>query len=138
MDRAAAEALQAMPPPEYAPVPLQQKDLQLVFRHDCMYVVGGGGWGVPDPPMCIICMSRWGPIVQWVGRCCSRTGAAEGYAARPLLHTIRTGVGPHRHAPTAHHVRRAPGCLDPQCVLCQHQPQRRCMVNFDRKWVPQS
>lgn len=30
------EALATVPPPEYACVPLEQRDLQLVFRHDCM------------------------------------------------------------------------------------------------------
>ncbi len=30
---------------------------------------------------------------------------------------------------------RALGCLDPQCSLCQHNPSRRCVVNFDRKYL---
>ena len=30
---------------------------------------------------------------------------------------------------------RALGCLDPQCSLCQHNPNRRCTVNFDRKYL---
>lgn len=30
---------------------------------------------------------------------------------------------------------RALGCLDPQCALCQHNPNRRCVVNFDRKYL---
>ncbi len=29
----------------------------------------------------------------------------------------------------------AAGCLDPQCMLCQHNPQRRCLINFDRKYL---
>ena len=36
IERAAAEALQALPPPLMAAVPLHEKDLQLVFRHDCV------------------------------------------------------------------------------------------------------
>lgn len=35
LDRAAAEALQALPPPDYGHVPLELMELQLVFRHDC-------------------------------------------------------------------------------------------------------
>ena len=30
---------------------------------------------------------------------------------------------------------RALGCLRPQCTLCQHNPSRRCSVNFDRKYL---
>ncbi|GAX78271.1 hypothetical protein CEUSTIGMA_g5713.t1 [Chlamydomonas eustigma] len=59
------EALSAIPPPVYDIIPLENRDLQLVFRHDCM----------------------------------------------------------------------ALGCLDPQCSLCQHNPSRRCVVNFDRKYL---
>lgn len=29
----------------------------------------------------------------------------------------------------------APGCLEPQCALCQHSTARRCALNFDRKYV---
>ena len=32
-------------------------------------------------------------------------------------------------------IDRALGCLDPQCSLCQHNPSRRCVVNFDRKYL---
>jgi hypothetical protein len=35
LDRAAAEALQALPPPDYGHVPIEMLELQLVFRHDC-------------------------------------------------------------------------------------------------------
>lgn len=34
--KAANEALQAMPAAEYGPTPLETRDLQLVFRHDCL------------------------------------------------------------------------------------------------------
>lgn len=27
------------------------------------------------------------------------------------------------------------GCLDPQCSLCENNPNRRCDVNFDRKYL---
>lgn len=30
---------------------------------------------------------------------------------------------------------RSLGCLDAQCVLCEHNPHRRCSVNFSPKWV---
>ncbi|KAG1669208.1 hypothetical protein FOA52_001459 [Chlamydomonas sp. UWO 241] len=65
ISKSLAEAYQAVPPPEYSVIPLEDRDLQLVFRHDCM----------------------------------------------------------------------ALGCLDPQCALCQHNPCRRCVVNFDRKYL---
>jgi len=65
VSKSLAEAYQAVPPPEYSVIPLEDRDLQLVFRHDCM----------------------------------------------------------------------ALGCLDPQCALCQHNPNRRCVVNFDRKYL---
>jgi hypothetical protein len=35
LDRAAAEALQGLPPPDYGHVPVELMELQLVFRHDC-------------------------------------------------------------------------------------------------------
>jgi hypothetical protein len=57
---ATADALAALPPPDYSAAPLAVRDLQLVFRHDCQSL----------------------------------------------------------------------GCLDPQCVLCEHNPHRRCSVNF--------
>lgn len=31
--------------------------------------------------------------------------------------------------------RRSLGCLDPQCVLCEHNPHRRCNVNFAPKYL---
>ena len=34
--QALAEALSAIPPPVYDIVPLENRELQLVFRHDCM------------------------------------------------------------------------------------------------------
>lgn len=58
-------ALQAIPPPDYSQIQVEDMDLQLVFRHECL----------------------------------------------------------------------ALGCLDPQCVMCQHNPHRRCSVNFDRKYL---
>lgn len=30
---------------------------------------------------------------------------------------------------------RSLGCLDPQCVLCEHNPNRRCNVNFAPKYL---
>jgi hypothetical protein len=36
LDRAAAEALTALPPPDYGTVPVEALELQLVFRHDCL------------------------------------------------------------------------------------------------------
>ncbi|GIL45703.1 hypothetical protein Vafri_2882 [Volvox africanus] len=65
LDRAAAEALAYLPPGDHGQLSLEDKQLQLVFRHDCL----------------------------------------------------------------------ALGCLDPQCALCTHNPSRRCMVNFDRKYL---
>lgn len=35
----------------------------------------------------------------------------------------------------AHRLRRSLGCLDPQCVLCEHNPHRRCSVNFAPKYL---
>ncbi len=32
-------------------------------------------------------------------------------------------------------ARRSLGCLDPQCVLCEHNPHRRCNVNFAPKYL---
>ena len=32
-------------------------------------------------------------------------------------------------------VLRAIGCLDPQCHLCQYNPARRCMVNFNPRYL---
>jgi hypothetical protein len=37
--------------------------------------------------------------------------------------------------PPFHPPKRAPGCLEPQCALCQHSTDRRCTFNFDRKYV---
>lgn len=36
LDRAAAQALQLLPPPDYGRVPVERLELQLVFRHDCL------------------------------------------------------------------------------------------------------
>ena len=33
------------------------------------------------------------------------------------------------------HLHRSLGCLDPQCVLCEHNPHRRCNVNFAPKYL---
>ncbi|KAK9846825.1 hypothetical protein WJX84_002893 [Apatococcus fuscideae] len=62
---AAAEAIASLPPPELGRVAIENRDLQLVFRHDCLSL----------------------------------------------------------------------GCLDPQCVLCEHNPHRRCNVNFAPKYL---
>jgi hypothetical protein len=46
LDRAAAEALSMLPPPDYGHVPVEMMELQLVFRHDCQCVARAhGGWG---------------------------------------------------------------------------------------------
>ena len=36
---------------------------------------------------------------------------------------------------TLHNCGRSLGCLDPQCVLCEHNPHRRCNVNFAPKYL---
>ena len=66
-DRAVAETYTQLPPPEYGQIAVENRELQLVFRHDCL----------------------------------------------------------------------ALGCTDMQCALCQHNPHRRCRVNFDRKYLVQ-
>eukprot|EP00891_Asterochloris_glomerata_P008152 jgi/Astpho2/8152/Aster-03085 len=63
LQHATAEAIASLPGP--ASVPVESRDLQLVFRHDCLSL----------------------------------------------------------------------GCLDPQCVLCEHNPHRRCNVNFAPKYL---
>eukprot|EP00208_Stichococcus_sp_RCC1054_P004620 CAMPEP_0206134604 /NCGR_PEP_ID=MMETSP1473-20131121/106_1 /ASSEMBLY_ACC=CAM_ASM_001109 /TAXON_ID=1461547 /ORGANISM="Stichococcus sp, Strain RCC1054" /LENGTH=488 /DNA_ID=CAMNT_0053526221 /DNA_START=191 /DNA_END=1654 /DNA_ORIENTATION=+ len=65
IQEAAVQAIQTLPPPEYGSSSLETRDLQLVFRHDCLSL----------------------------------------------------------------------GCLDPQCVLCEHNPHRRCNVNFAPKYL---
>ncbi|CAL5229988.1 g13422 [Coccomyxa viridis] len=65
VQQAAAEAIASLPAPEYGRVAVENRDLQLVFRHDCLSL----------------------------------------------------------------------GCLDPQCVLCEHNPHRRCNVNFAPKYL---
>jgi hypothetical protein len=65
VQQAALDCLQALPPPDYSGVALEHRDLQLVFRHDCLSL----------------------------------------------------------------------GCLDAQCVLCEHNPHRRCSVNFSPKYL---
>lgn len=65
IQQAAAETIATLPPPEYGPASVEHRDLQLVFRHDCLSL----------------------------------------------------------------------GCLDPQCVLCEHNPHRRCNVNFAPKYL---
>ncbi|KAK9840330.1 hypothetical protein WJX74_007747, partial [Apatococcus lobatus] len=65
VQQAAAEAIASLPPPELGRVAIENRDLQLVFRHDCLSL----------------------------------------------------------------------GCLDPQCVLCEHNPHRRCNVNFAPKYL---
>eukprot|EP00878_Enallax_costatus_P008197 GHUV01008570.1.p1 GENE.GHUV01008570.1~~GHUV01008570.1.p1 ORF type:complete len:258 (+),score=48.54 GHUV01008570.1:251-1024(+) len=59
------ETFDMLPSPDYGQVPVDQLELQLVFRHDCM----------------------------------------------------------------------ALGCNEPQCCLCQHNSQRRCSVNFNKKYL---
>lgn len=65
VQQAAVDCLASLPPPDYTGVALEQRDLQLVFRHDCLSL----------------------------------------------------------------------GCLDAQCVLCEHNPHRRCSVNFSPKYL---
>jgi hypothetical protein len=65
LEQAAAQTIAMLPPPEYGPASVENRDLQLVFRHDCLSL----------------------------------------------------------------------GCLDPQCVLCEHNPHRRCNVNFAPKYL---
>jgi hypothetical protein len=36
VQQAAVECIQSLPPPDYSGVSLEQRDLQLVFRHDCL------------------------------------------------------------------------------------------------------
>lgn len=65
VQQAAVDCLASLPPADYSGVALEQRDLQLVFRHDCLSL----------------------------------------------------------------------GCLDAQCVLCEHNPHRRCSVNFSPKYL---
>ncbi|KAL4859186.1 putative aldo-keto reductase 2 [Chlorella vulgaris] len=65
VQQAALDCVAALPPADYTGVLLEQRDLQLVFRHDCLSL----------------------------------------------------------------------GCLDAQCVLCEHNPHRRCSVNFSPKYL---
>ena len=39
------------------------------------------------------------------------------------------------HRMDLHGYCRSLGCLDPQCVLCEHNPHRRCNVNFAPKYL---
>lgn len=39
VQQAAAEAIASLPAPEYGRVAVENRDLQLVFRHDCLYVL---------------------------------------------------------------------------------------------------
>jgi hypothetical protein len=36
VQQAALDCIAALPPPDYSGVSLEQRDLQLVFRHDCL------------------------------------------------------------------------------------------------------
>ena len=36
IQQAAAETIAVLPPPEYGPASVENRDLQLVFRHDCL------------------------------------------------------------------------------------------------------
>ena len=36
VQQAALDCLAALPPPDYSGISLEQRDLQLVFRHDCL------------------------------------------------------------------------------------------------------
>lgn len=40
-----------------------------------------------------------------------------------------------QHHPWHDDFCRSLGCLDPQCVLCEHNPHRRCNVNFAPKYL---
>ncbi len=39
VQQAAAEAIASLPAPEFGRVAVENRDLQLVFRHDCLWVV---------------------------------------------------------------------------------------------------
>ncbi|KAK9803602.1 hypothetical protein WJX72_004040 [[Myrmecia] bisecta] len=65
VQQAAADAIQSLPPVDVGRVAVESRDLQLVFRHDCLSL----------------------------------------------------------------------GCLDQQCSLCEHNPHRRCNVNFAPKYL---
>ncbi|KAK9831959.1 hypothetical protein WJX81_003135 [Elliptochloris bilobata] len=65
VQQVATECIASLPAPEYRRLTVEERDLQLVFRHDCLSL----------------------------------------------------------------------GCLDPQCVLCEHNPHRRCNVNFAPKYL---
>lgn len=65
VQQAAVDAIQSLPPADYSGATLDARDMQLVFRHDCLSL----------------------------------------------------------------------GCLDCQCVLCEHNPHRRCSVNFANKYL---
>jgi hypothetical protein len=36
LEQAAAQTIAMLPPPEYGPASVENRDLQLVFRHDCL------------------------------------------------------------------------------------------------------
>ena len=40
VQQAAAEAIASLPAPEFGRVAVENRDLQLVFRHDCLWVTG--------------------------------------------------------------------------------------------------
>lgn len=53
-----------------------------------------------------------------------------------LLHSTSTPPLAHTyHHPMPHTPCRSLGCLDAQCVLCEHNPHRRCSVNFAPKYL---
>jgi hypothetical protein len=36
LEQAALDALRSLPAPDYAAAPIEARDLQIVFRHDCL------------------------------------------------------------------------------------------------------
>ncbi len=102
VERSAKETLASLPPPQRQSASQDARDLQLVFRHDCLYVATLGG---------MLGNSH-------VGGCCC--------VASVFVVLFMTTPSPHS---------RSLGCLDPQCVLCEHNPHRRCNVNFAPKYL---
>lgn len=87
---------------------------------------------------------------HWTSRSCSWSSGTTACEAGSQKHCSTAGVQlllikdnqPCHHSTHQSPTRtlplppcRALGCLDPQCALCQYNPNRRCHVNFDRKYL---
>ena len=74
--------------------------------------------------------------LQWMHASCLRlTGLllqAPGTHSACCLCWCHISARPEACAPPCC---RSLGCLDPQCVLCEHNPHRRCNVNFAPKYL---